>query len=234
MKFAQPPGFRTLLLAMVLFSCHKSNDVTPPPPTVPVNTFTDKLEACIKFDNTLVDSVNKAATGVVTGTTSFVNDRKGNASSALFLDGASKVNFTNVNFKGKEVTMSAWLKFFTTGTGLSLIVNASGNNSGGMALFQLNDTYGCAVSVPSTNSTEGSTVSTAWHHVASTYNGTDIKVYIDGVLVNTMNHPGSIGEGMKDVMVGFFSNSYWKGSIDELRIYSKVLSAGDIQQLAAQ
>jgi hypothetical protein len=229
MKFTQPPGIRTVLLAVVLYSCGKSNDVTPPPAAV--NILTDKLEACMKFDNTLTDSVNKATTGVATGTVSFVNDRKGNPASALFLDGTAKVNFTNVNFKGKEITMAAWIKYGATGLGLSLIANATSNN-GGIALFQSDDVYGSAVSTPNTNSTKGTAADVGWHHVTSTYDGINIRLYVDGQLINAVNHPGSAGDGMKEVVLGFFSSTFWKGSIDELRIYSKVMNAAGIQQLA--
>jgi hypothetical protein len=232
MKIVQS-GLVLMSLSVALYSCQKNNDTPAPVPPKPVNAMTEKLEACLKFDNNYTDSVSKALTDGVVGAPVFTTDRKGNPNSALYLNGSSKLSFLPVNFKGKEVTMAAWAKFAATGTGLSIIANAMDNNSGGMALFQMNDTYGSAVSTPNTNSTEGATLSMDWHHVAATYDGKDIKVYIDGLLVNTVNHPGSVGDGNKNLVIGAFSNEYWKGSIDELRIYSKVMTAGEVKQLAA-
>ena len=63
-----------------------------------------------------------------------------------------------------------------------------------------------------------------WHLGAATYDGTTWKIYVDGVLkgskamvTNTVK-TGAVLVG-KDI-----SNNYWNGSIDDVRIYSRVLT----------
>jgi hypothetical protein len=70
----------------------------------------------------------------------------------------------------------------------------------------------------------------AWHHVVGTYDGNDIKVYVDGVLEETDSSPSGdlpintgnvrIGTDYQGTPANFFS-----GQIDEARISSNVLSA---------
>lgn len=216
-------------LGSAMVSCKKdtvSNNQSPTP------TPTSSLEAVIKFNNNLSDSTTKLSNGVVTGTATYVNDRNGVANSALYLDGSSKVVFSGLNLKGKSMTMSAWVKYFTPGGGLTMVLTAL-SGAGGPALTQISDKFGSAISVPGTNSVASNTINANWHHVAVTYDGTDIKLYIDGVYSTTTNHPGTMGDGTRDMIIGFFGSSYWKGYIDDVRVYSSVMTDTEIQNLAA-
>jgi hypothetical protein len=72
---------------------------------------------------------------------------------------------------------------------------------------------------------------TLWHHVALVYDGTNDLIYWDGVLVKTQaqyrNTPST------DLTIGgFYSN--WQGNVAALRIYNRVLSGDEIQQLAGE
>lgn len=79
----------------------------------------------------------------------------------------------------------------------------------------------------------------AWHHVAGTYDGTYTRIYIDGVLETTSDpciitpivndHPVTIGQ----VAPAFLYTDPYTGTgyIDEVRIYDRALSLGDILSL---
>lgn len=79
-----------------------------------------------------------------------------------------------------------------------------------------------------------------WHHVAATYEGTEKRVFIDGVLVNTTITTGNglgtgatrygfIGEGSEaSYYNGGRNGIYFQGKIDELRLYNIALSPGRI------
>jgi hypothetical protein len=67
-----------------------------------------------------------------------------------------------------------------------------------------------------------------------TYDGTTIRVYIDNVLAGTKNHPGLMegsGSATGPLVLGFFNSSYWQGSIDDLRLYDRVLTTAEIHSL---
>src|SRR5690606_35868795 len=72
------------------------------------------------------------------------------------------------------------------------------------------------------------TFNTNWHHVAATYDGTTLRVYIDGVLsgtqsktlaVNTSSNELYIGAGYGGREVGR-PRARFNGQIDELRLSS--------------
>lgn len=75
-----------------------------------------------------------------------------------------------------------------------------------------------------------------WHMLTVTANGTDMKCYLDGVLVQTMIKPNSMPHSMGKLMLGIMTNvynvtTYFKGMMDEVRLYNYELSPAEIQAL---
>ena len=78
-----------------------------------------------------------------------------------------------------------------------------------------------------------------WYHAVGTYNKTTgkQKLYIDGQLVDTKNHP--VGNTIvpltsySDMRIGHsrVSNGYFKGKIDEVRLYNRALSNNEVLDL---
>ena len=70
-----------------------------------------------------------------------------------------------------------------------------------------------------------------WTHLASTYDGATLRVYVNGVLASSTAASGAITASSGDLRIG--GNSLWgewfNGLIDEVRIYKQPLSAADIQ-----
>ena len=60
------------------------------------------------------------------------------------------------------------------------------------------------------------------------------KIYVDNILESTVNAPGSISSNTFDIFIGENSQArgrYFHGSIDDVRIYKKVLSVEEIGSL---
>jgi len=76
-----------------------------------------------------------------------------------------------------------------------------------------------------------------WSHVVSVYKGSDyIKTYVNGVLTDTAEQIVDITHNSEFYIGRAFSswdedNRYFKGSIDEVRVYNRTLSAEEIKQL---
>jgi hypothetical protein len=73
-----------------------------------------------------------------------------------------------------------------------------------------------------------------WHHLAGTYDGRDLKLYIDGALQASVAHTGSIAITPYDLNIGRNSevpNCFYNGRIDEVRIYSVALEPAEIVRL---
>jgi len=68
---------------------------------------------------------------------------------------------------------------------------------------------------------------TEWHHYALTYDGSNQKLYIDGILATTTSKTGSINANSTNLRIG----EYFNGFIDEVHIYNRALSAGEIKAL---
>ncbi len=82
-----------------------------------------------------------------------------------------------------------------------------------------------------------STISTAfqgvWHHVAGTYDGSNVKLYIDGVLQTTVAYAGSIASSAAtSVRIGSDSADFYQGAIDDVHIYGRALNDVEMSQLA--
>lgn len=76
----------------------------------------------------------------------------------------------------------------------------------------------------------------AWHHCAYTFDGTTHRLYIDGALVsNSTATPGT--SVASTVMVGAYGGwggaGNFAGSIDDVRIYQRALSAAEVQSIDA-
>jgi len=71
-----------------------------------------------------------------------------------------------------------------------------------------------------------------WHHVAVVYDGSAMSIYVDGELDRTKAVSGNITANGDNVLIGNLAgvaNSGWLGNIDDVRIYSRALSADEIK-----
>jgi hypothetical protein len=71
----------------------------------------------------------------------------------------------------------------------------------------------------------------AWTHLAATYDGANLKLYVNGALVKTLAVAGSIPTSTGVLHMGGDSvwSEWFKGLIDDVRIYNRALSASEVQ-----
>jgi hypothetical protein len=72
----------------------------------------------------------------------------------------------------------------------------------------------------------------AWSHLATTFDGAVVRLYVNGVLAGSASVAGSMAASTGVLRIG--GNSIWgewfSGLIDEVRVYDRALTAGEIQQ----
>lgn len=72
----------------------------------------------------------------------------------------------------------------------------------------------------------------SWHHVATTYDGTTRRIYLNGVQVNA-DTPGANGATAANFRIGSTNNGeFFNGSIDDVAIYNHALTAAEVASLA--
>ena len=75
-----------------------------------------------------------------------------------------------------------------------------------------------------------------WHHVAATYDGSTISIYVDGTLDVSEPASGSIIQTSDGLTIGDNAGQtglFWNGLIDEVSLYNRALSVDEIAAIYA-
>ncbi|WP_291112179.1 LamG-like jellyroll fold domain-containing protein [Flavobacterium sp. UBA4120] len=76
-----------------------------------------------------------------------------------------------------------------------------------------------------------------WYNVAATYDGTNLKLYLNGALVMTQAKTGAIAADASLLTIGkdpSTNTKYFKGKIDEVRVFNVALSDSHLQRMVYQ
>jgi glucose/arabinose dehydrogenase len=187
-----------------------------------------------------------AAYGFNEGTGTRVTDASGNGntgtiSGATWTTSGKYGKALSFNGSGAVVTVNdAPSLDLTTGMTLMAWVYPT-TTSGGWrdVIYKYNDVYyldtlsgTLAVGGPSGTTVYGTgalPVNT-WSHVAATYDGATMRLYVNGVQVASQSQTGNLSTSANQLQIGgdSFYGQYFQGIIDEVRIYNIALSQGRI------
>lgn len=188
-------------------------------------------------------------TGTISNTTTYnVYAEKLSPSNGLFFDGANASdprvdcgNAASVQLSGNQISLEAWIyptswqninsghiinKEFNGGIGndLGYMIRCG---SGGDISFNLgNGNWNELVTT-----TQPLTLNT-WQHVAATYDGTTMKIYVNGNLVASNNVSINFSAPNNNLTIGAWAGgngSVFSGRIDEARVWSITKSQSEIQ-----
>ena len=211
-----------LVAVFLSVSCSKKEEDDTKPDDTSKTYPTSGLVSYFKFDDNLKDSNNKTPDGTNNGNVAFIEGKSGKA---ISLSGTNYISFSRKTFKsGNNISISVWFKAQHGAIRYFLMCSDFGaaTNQGNAAF---------AISLPNTSSAIGAYVADSWSHMVGTYDGTNIKIYINGVLKETKLHTGNISDENRALTIGKFDTEFWKGSIDEFFIYNKVLTQEEATQL---
>ncbi|MHC4571859.1 MAG: LamG domain-containing protein [Planctomycetota bacterium] len=168
----------------------------------------------------------------------------GQIDGALSFDGVDDyVNCGNDNSLAitNNLTIAGWVKRASGGGSTEIIVSKyDGGQLSYRIFFRSTDVIRWWLSTDGTTDNRAfvdSTITitdTNWHFIAATFESGTLKIYIDGI-DKTGPQTGSISS-IKATTEPLFigqenSGSYFEGTTDDVRIYDRVLSAGEIWQL---
>lgn len=221
----------------------------------------DGLVAWYPFNGNTNDTSGNNLNGNVIGAT-LTTDRNNNANTSYDFDYAN-ASFGKQNdeitipysslMNVSNITISLWLyprSYYWSGNAqdpTSTIINRfqkGGSTPNGQTwgiIFNQTSVTGFIVG---SNGTGGeSTVTNTplalnqWHHITMTYDGSQIKLFLNGVLTSTQNYTGAMNiSGNSAISIGESNqaNGYWyhtDGKIDNVGIWNRALTISEIQQL---
>ncbi|GAB7007487.1 hypothetical protein JCM18899A_49620 [Nocardioides sp. AN3] len=206
---------------------------TPAGPAVPAG-----LVAGWTFDagsgSTVADVSGNGNTGTITGAT-WVGGKYGGALSfngtnaRVNVPASASLNLTSA------MTLMAWIEPTLSQSGWRTIMQKESD------AYFLNASNSTGALRPSGGATVGGSTSwlsgptaspvNAWTHVAMTYDGTTMRLYVNGVQVTSIAASGTIQNTSNPLSIGGNTpyGEYFAGLIDEARVYNRVLSPTDIQ-----
>lgn len=154
------------------------------------------------------------------------------AQNSINLEGSGQkwVNIGDVDVTGDQITVEAFVR---RQNNMNIVSKHDGTDDCNYLLrpnsFQIStseDFYICLNTFPLSPNT--------WYHVAATYDGSAIKYYVDGCLVNEIPATGNIIDNNWDAAIGNKSNwpngpEQFRGRIDEVRIWETARSEEEIK-----
>jgi len=138
------------------------------------------------------------------------------------------------------ITVEAWIKPTTGTMSYDARVVSKGHTSfeDPYAMYELNLNLGkprfrISVSdVANEADSDDSITFDQWHHLAGTYDGIDVKIYVDGTLKDTIIAIGSIDTNNQQLAIGRHlqsAESFFDGLIDNVAIYNVAKTAEQIK-----
>jgi hypothetical protein len=201
------------------------------------------------FNGDASDESGNGYDGTVTGATLTTN-RFGDVDGAYYFDGiddridlpSETLNFERTN----AFSQSLWIKTSDDDTGNIILAKMTSDLSyRGSCLTMKNGLLSTYLINNGTTQNrlrvDGTTLinDDQWHHLVVTYDGSSVAsgvaVYLDGSLENSViaadTLTGTILNSVTPTIGSRSSESYYEGSIDDIRIYSRTLSAAEVQEL---
>ena len=160
----------------------------------------------------------------------------------LSFDGANDnltvANSTSLNISGSALTLSMWINPATI-TGDSVVLGKFWNAGMTSPYYQ----YGLELSggrphlyIGTATGLAGAFMDTAlaanqWSHLAIVFNGLQAQFYVNGTLVSTKALNGTLTARGQLLRVGADGSpsQFYRGALDNLRIYSRTLTASEVQ-----
>ena len=202
------------------------------------------LVAYYPFEGSADDLSGNGYDGALNGGVSFASGQVGQAAA---FDGEDDYVSTGLNIgaSGESMTVSGWLKTPTQPIGRNYFAFSNYPDRSHDGFFAIGTDDGDGIFFWTRDPTRTDSVQTAaygpafdgdWHHYAGVRDADadEISFYIDGELKETAAFPGSVAIRDGDSSFGLmqhYGDRNLAGEVDDVRIYSRALSASEVQEL---
>jgi len=209
-------------------------DCTPSRPT------NAAIAACYSLDANANDGSGNGNDGTLNGPVQVTN-RFGTANSAYRFDGSNDYITIDDQFDSSIRSYSVWFRLTDFPSSLQDVFVSDGPNlNNGLTAIAVKSSG----NVPQVQFLVGNNADLTlpiqlykWHHAAITVNNTDVTFYLNGEEFSgyTNNNFSSV-DGLNKTVIGSArdATTYWfKGDIDDVKVFNRTLSATDVNKLVA-
>ncbi len=174
-----------------------------------------------------------------TGATGGVAGKFANAAPYDNVDDYIRV-LNNSTLSPSNLTISTWAYFNTVASNQTLfskeLYTDASNNSGYLLRIYSNNRINLVVennqAVTVGASATYAITAGSWYHIVGTYDGQNLKIYVNGNLAGSTAYTGGIGSNSSNLAIGGTSGVYlFDGKLDDARIYNRALSPAEVSQL---
>ncbi|NVN91044.1 MAG: LamG domain-containing protein [Desulfuromonadales bacterium] len=197
------------------------------------------LVAWWKGENNSYDSVG-GNHGTVTGSVTYGTGEYGTAFNISAAGDGGIIVPASAGLNPTEaITLSAWVKPASLPNAWPTIVRKirNGDDVQYSLVLSSSNQLQCDIGSGTAVATGGFVPLNAWSHVACTYDGTNIRVYVNGVQAATGTGAAALAAGDKALGIGKLDGSAirnFDGLIDEVKIFSRALTTNEIRFLSDQ
>ncbi len=188
------------------------------------------------------DSSTNANTGTLTNGPTWTTGQIG---SAVDFDGTNDyitMGDQSIHEGMAMMALSGWIKMDALPASNYFVITKSSAigqyrlaiSSTGMPTFVVATTNNAWYSSGTTASGTTALTTSAWTHLLGTYDGQYVRLYVNGVLVGAGSQAisGNIVSSTSEFRLSYDSyGNYFNGQIDEVRLYSRALSADEVADL---
>jgi hypothetical protein len=219
-------------------SAGKCSGATPPPPTPPCVAPPAGMVSWWQAETNAFDSI-----GTNDGTVRGVSYVPGKVGNAFYFPNSPFLSFLVPDAPSLDLTNSisieAWVYPTAVVAGFGPIV-AKGNYTESTIAYRFimrsssaQSYLAASIGTPSLGYVSGATVvqTNTWSHVAMTYDGAALNLYVNGELDATIAASGHINSIPDPVFLGTEGSRYFIGLLDEVAIYNRALSATEIKAI---
>jgi len=233
-------GMFVLLFTLIPVSHVVAQTTCTPPPAGLVGWWPlDETSGTIASDLVGTSPGTLIGTTVVSG--KVLNARRFAIGDRLTADGSGALDIS-----GNQITIDAWIKLevnpgstqrFTALVGKAppdiSIVFESGGHGVPLSQWQFEYLLTNAGGTRVHNQSTGVRVTAdgQYHHFAMAYDGTNVRLYVDGALKGTFSFSGNLKSDSTKPVLMFGGSNPVPFSIDEVEIFNRALSAAEIQAI---
>jgi len=220
--------------------------LVPPPPCVPLP---QGLVSWWKAENNALDQIGSNSGTLQNGAT-FAAAQLGQSFSFDGVNGYVRIPRSTSLIPSNQLTIEFWMRASANNSMTSLqglvtsdfygiSISPGVQSRFGVDFFISTNNGGFFSQVSTANGGGAVVTSNAWHHIAGIYDGSKIQLYIDGIAWgNSVSVSGAISPMPSNGFLSIgsesgrttcpFCNRFFNGAIDEVGIYTRALSAGEI------